>query len=77
MGGFETAALPLGDPAVEFESDHPAFLHDDRVNAARVNSTRAAYDKKNKHRCQLGTGVRTRRKFHGGCFGVSGTPPGA
>ena len=40
--------------------------------------TRAAYTtKKNKHRCQLGTGVRTRRIFHGGSFGVSGTPPGA
>ena len=34
-------------------------------------------DKKNKHRCQLDFGVRTRRIFHGGSFGVSGTPPGA
>jgi hypothetical protein len=49
--------------------------------AARVAinvSTRAAlYDKKNKHRCQLEFEFAPAGSFHGGSFGVSGTPPGA
>ena len=34
----------------------------------------AINDKKNKHRCQLK--LAPAGSFHGGCFGVSGTPPG-
>ena len=62
---YETVALPLVYPTIE----------DDKVAADETPPPIGTNE--NKHHCQFGEGLTPAGRFHGGSFGVSGTPPGA